>query len=149
MEPTGTLTVELEHTLYRDPTMLLVAVDSQGNHVPQAITIEWPCKYDYFFAPAPEACPADEAYSGWAAERPFENGRMIWLEEVRPLGRSVILVFYNDGRYERYQARMGPRWTLGEIFTIIVEPLDKAIVQFAVNSRHRAIVETEKPWSQK
>ncbi|MBE9508772.1 MAG: hypothetical protein IMY86_12075, partial [Chloroflexi bacterium] len=80
--PNGTHTVELAGTLYRNPEMALMAYDAGGDHVSESVTVEWACEYEYFFAPAPAACPRYAASDTWAAEQPFEHGRMIWLEEV-------------------------------------------------------------------
>jgi hypothetical protein len=104
--PDGTYEVELEGTGYNNPQMILIAYDGLGNEVSETIRAEWPCEYDYFFDPAPEACPLYEPSETWAAEQPFENGRMVWLEEVRGetfVTQRQVLVFYNDGKYEQYQ----------------------------------------------
>jgi hypothetical protein len=106
VEPDGTLTVELESTGYRNPSMTLVAYDALDNQVAQTVRADWECQYAYFFESAPEACPLFEPSETWAAEQPFENGRMVWLEEVRDetsVTQRPILVFYNDGSYEQYQ----------------------------------------------
>jgi hypothetical protein len=104
--PSGTYEVGPETTGYRNPPMTLIAYDGLGNEVSETIRVEWPCQYEYFFDPAPEACPLYEPSATWAAEQPFENGRMVWLEEVRGetfVTQRQILVFYNDGKYEQYQ----------------------------------------------
>ncbi|MBN1813452.1 MAG: hypothetical protein JXA14_16565 [Anaerolineae bacterium] len=104
--PNGTYEVGPESTGYRNPQMTLSAYDSLGNAVSNTIWAEWPCEYAYFFEPAPAACPLYEPSATWAAEQPFENGRMAWLEEVRGetfVTQRQILVFYNDGKYEQYQ----------------------------------------------
>jgi hypothetical protein len=111
--PNGTYEVELESTGYNNPPMGLIAYDAWGNKVSETIRAEWPCEYAYFFDPAPEACPLYEPSATWAAEQPFENGRMVWLEEVRGetfVTQRQILVFYNDGKYEQYQ----DTWTEGQ-----------------------------------
>jgi len=110
--PNGTLTVELAGTFYRNPPMTLMAYDAAGNHVFESVTVEWACEYEYFFAPAPAACPRYEASDTWAAEQPFEHGRMIWLEEVHGEDFTLqrfILVLYDDGTYEHYEGT----WTEG------------------------------------
>jgi hypothetical protein len=104
--PSGTYEVGPETTGYRNPPMTLIAYDSLGNEVSETIQADWPCEYAYFFEPAPEACPLYDPSETWAAEQPFENGRMVWLEEVRGetfVTQRQILVFYNDGKYEQYQ----------------------------------------------
>jgi hypothetical protein len=105
LPPNGTHTVELAGTLFRDPQASLSAFDADENEVTTAVTIAWPCTYTYFFTPEPQACPTQAPIAATATEQPFENGRMIWLEEVRaeePLLERVIFVFYNDGRFDRF-----------------------------------------------
>jgi hypothetical protein len=104
--PNGTHTVELAGTLYRDPGMALMAYDAGGDYVSESVTIEWACEYEHFFAPAPATCPRYEASETWAAEQPFEHGRMIWLEEVHGADyvlQRFILVFYDDGTYDYFE----------------------------------------------
>ncbi|MCX7680518.1 MAG: NBR1-Ig-like domain-containing protein [Anaerolineae bacterium] len=109
----GMLTVDVEMTYYRDPAMTLVAKDIAGNEVRASAVVPWACQYAYFFATTERACPAYEASTTWAAEQPFEHGRMIWLQEVRAGStayQKMILVFFNNGRFERYQ----DTWTEAE-----------------------------------
>jgi hypothetical protein len=104
--PNGTHTVELEGTLYRNPEMALMAYDAGGDYVSESVMVEWACEYDYFFAPAPAACPRYSASETWAAEQPFEHGRMIWLEEVQGADyvlQRFILVLYDDGTYAYFE----------------------------------------------
>lgn len=79
----GTLTVDIGMTYYRNPKMTLVAWDAAGNEVRASVEVPWACQYSYFFATTERTCPAYEASTTWAAEEPFERGRMIWLQEVR------------------------------------------------------------------
>jgi hypothetical protein len=86
--------------------MTLMAYDAGGDHVSESVTVEWACEHEYFFSPSPEACPRSEASETWAAEQPFEHGRMIWLEEVHGADYSLerfILVLYEDGTYDYYE----------------------------------------------
>ena len=114
----GTLTVELYTTNYRNPDMTLIAYNEGDNQtardsVSQTITIEWPCQIDYFFTPAPDACPAGVAVSTWAAEQVFEHGRMLWLQEIRDREyREVnrLYVLYENGRWQWYP----DTWTLDQ-----------------------------------
>jgi hypothetical protein len=104
--PSGTREIEMESSGYNNPLMILIAYDNLGNDVSQTIYADWPCKYAYFFEPAPGACPIYEPSETWAAEQAFENGRMIWLEEIHGetfVTQRQILVLYNDGKYEQYQ----------------------------------------------
>lgn len=108
----GTLTVDIETTYYRDPAMTLVAKDAAGNEVRSSVVVPWACQYSYFFPTTEQACPY-EASTTWAAEETFEHGRMIWLQEVRAGSttyQKIILVFFDNGRFERYQ----DTWTEAE-----------------------------------
>ena len=106
----GTLIVVLPSTKYRDPPMTLMAQYESDDPtiaqvVSRTITIEWECQYAYFFAPVPAACPVDEAVSTWAAEQVFENGRMLWLQEIRSGGftsEDLLFVLFDDGRWQWY-----------------------------------------------
>ena len=112
---TGTLTVEIATTLYRDPSITLQAYTEGGycsvpdappdspNHVSQSVAITWPCDQDYFFSPAPQRCPLGPAVNAAAAEQLFENGRMIWLESV-----DEILVFYNNEQFQLFENTWQP-----------------------------------------
>jgi hypothetical protein len=111
--PDGSLTAELQVTYYRDPDMTLMLYDAAGNSVSQSLVVPWPCRYPYFFPTDIVTCPAYEASATWAAEQRFEHGRMIWLQEVHGGGTTytgVIIVLYDDGRYEKYQ----DTWAEGE-----------------------------------
>lgn len=102
----GTLTVEIESTLYRDPDFTLQAYVADGycslpdappdslNYVSQSISIPWACDVDYFFSPGLRRCPLGPAVTSSAAEQLFENGRLIWLE-----ASNTILVFYDNGQF--------------------------------------------------
>jgi len=107
--PSGTLTVELTETFYADPPMTLIAYDDKGEQVRQSIKIGWPCRYEYFFSPPPEACPLHEAVFAAAAEQTFEQGRMIWLERIYGQ-ENLILVLHDDGQLDRFD----DTWTPGE-----------------------------------
>jgi hypothetical protein len=111
--PNGTHAVELEWTGYDNPPMTLIAYDSLDNQVIETIQAEWACKYTYFFETSLGICPLYEPSATWAAEQPFQNGRMIWLEEVSGdsfVLQRQILVLYNDGQYAQYE----DTWTEGQ-----------------------------------
>jgi hypothetical protein len=107
----GTLTVELEATTYRDPAMTLTAFDARGNDVSRSITVDWACAYGYFFEPPPLACPVFDATFGDAANQFFENGRMVWLKQIRngeSLIENVILVLYDNGQFQQFDDTWAP-----------------------------------------
>lgn len=106
VSPNGTHVAELTTTYYSNPMMTLVAYDSADNQVSQAVQVEWPCTYTYFFETSFTACPLYEASNTWAAEQAFEHGRMIWLEEISGEDftlQKVLLVFFADGKYAQFQ----------------------------------------------
>ncbi|MBN1978782.1 MAG: hypothetical protein JW918_15400 [Anaerolineae bacterium] len=107
--PNGSLVKDLAFTYYRNPSMTLVARDDAGHTVSKSVIVEWACEHDYFFSTDIARCPAGEASASWAAEQPFEHGRMIWLEDVGALAQ-VILVLYDDGQFALYE----DTWTEGQ-----------------------------------
>jgi len=109
--PNGSLVKELTFTYYRNPSMTLVAQDGAGHTVSESVTVEWACKYDYFFSADIARCPAGEASTSWAAEQPFEHGRMIWLEDVGSGALTrIIFVLYDDGKFALFE----DTWTEGQ-----------------------------------
>lgn len=109
----GTHTADVTDTYYPNPAMTLYASDGAGGEVSQSVTVDWPCKYSYFFSPAPTLCPAYEVTTTPAAEETFEHGRMIWLSEMRfpPVtAASQVLVLYDDGQWAQYD----DTWAEGE-----------------------------------
>lgn len=107
--PNGSLVKDLTFTYYRNPSMTLTARDGAGHTVSKSVNVAWACEHDYFFTTDIARCPAGEASASWAAEQPFEHGRMIWLEDVGVLAR-VILVLYDDGQF----AMFDDTWTEGD-----------------------------------
>jgi hypothetical protein len=107
----GTLTVDLSGTNFRDPVFTLEVSDkAPPGPPPQRIVtatapLAWPCMPDYFFTPLPRRCPLGPAGATAAAEQRFEGGRMIWLGTL-----DTIIVFYGDG----YWARFEDTWTEAE-----------------------------------
>jgi len=99
----GTFSVDVENDpQFPNPSMTLTVYDDKNNMVSTSTQVSWPCKYDYFFAPAPGASCPDAPVSASAAEQPFQFGRMMWLEKTSPTVGSRIFVLYNDGRLQEY-----------------------------------------------
>jgi len=102
--PSGTVTIDLPQTFVPYPTMVLVASDGQGHTARKELKADWPCRYGYFFANGP-GCPAGDPMTSQAGYQPFQNGRMVWLKELKN-GNTVtpnqIIVLYNDGRWARF-----------------------------------------------
>ncbi|MBI5650679.1 MAG: Ig-like domain-containing protein [Chloroflexi bacterium] len=105
VQANGTLVVEMKSTTYPNPQMTLTVYDAQNNQVSKSVQIAWACAHTYFFAPAPGTCPQSAAASTPAAEQAFQNGRMIWLKELRVgdvVSANVILVLFSDGSFNRF-----------------------------------------------
>ena len=123
VQTNGTLVVELKNSTYPNPQMTLTVYDAQNNPVSKSVQIAWTCAHDYFFAPAPGTCPQAAAATTPAAEQAFQNGRMVWLKELR-VGESaianVILVLFSDGSFNRFS----DTWVEGmlELDTSIAPP---------------------------
>lgn len=105
--PNGTTTFDLAGTNYRHPFVALIAYDGTGADVRETVTLDWPCRYRYFFEDAlpdpeiPDACPADAPLETTAAQQAFERGTMFWLQGIE--GQDVIYVLYDDGSWDRYE----------------------------------------------
>ena len=96
----GTLTVEVAESVYRNPDFVLEVTDGLSvspTVVSQTVQVEWACQYSYFFEPAPDLCPAGEAVQTRIAYQPFEHGHMVWRED-----QDDIYVFYEEGTWERF-----------------------------------------------
>lgn len=105
VQPNGTLTVELKDTVYPNPTMTLYVFDAKSVQVSKTISATWACAFNYFFAPAPGTCPDSAPLATAAAEETFQNGRMIWLKEIRAgqtVVANVIFAVYADGTWQRF-----------------------------------------------
>ncbi len=109
--PSGRLTIELTTTYYPDPPFILVVYDTvdpgqASEAIQAAIPFPWPCSHAFFFEPAPPSCPSDEPILSAAAEQPFENGVMIWLEAV-----DSVYVLYDDQNWQRFD----DTWAEGQL----------------------------------
>lgn len=103
LPPTGEMTIELTDSMVPDPLLTLQVFDvadvTTATSVSEAvISLQWPCSFSYFFEPAPEPCPAEDALAGPAAEQPFENGVMIWIDQLD----SVFVLTRQDQSWRRY-----------------------------------------------
>lgn len=114
----GTMTIELGQTLFRDPGISLTVSGPQnedgtpGEQASETITIPWECEHEYFFAPAPQRCPRDAAVSPAAAQQEFEGGRMIWLQ---PEHKIIVLFDHTIAGSDAPQMRVyDDTWVEGE-----------------------------------
>lgn len=127
----GTITIELENTLFRDPEISLSVFGPQtpdgtaGPQVTETIVIPWPCEHDYFFSPVPERCPRDAAAHLSAAQQRFEGGRMVWLQSE---GKILVLFDAAAAGFDESQLRVyEDTWTEREPESdpSIVPPADR------------------------
>jgi hypothetical protein len=119
----GNTTVVVDEDRRHDLRVGLVVSNDTGQTVYRSTTIHLRCPYTYFFEPAPTgwaSCPYRPPGFSWAAEQAFENGRMIWLQEIP--GEStrsgaaegpLIYVLYEDGRFPQWQ-RFEDTWVTGQ-----------------------------------
>jgi hypothetical protein len=119
----GSTTVVIDEDRRHDLHVALVVWNDAGETAYQSTAIRLRCPYAYFFEPAPTgwaSCPYRPPALSWAAEQPFERGRMIWLEGIP--GEStrsgdaegpLIYVLYEDGRFPQWQ-RFEDTWVEGQ-----------------------------------
>lgn len=114
----GTMTIELGQTLFRDPGVSLTVTGTQnedgtpGEQAIETITIPWACEHEYFFAPVPQRCARDGAVSPAAAQQEFEGGRMIWLQ---PENKIIVLFDHIVAGSDAPQMRVyDDTWAEGE-----------------------------------
>lgn len=112
VDPSGTTTMQLDGTLYRNPIATLTVKNEAGESAAADVTIEWPCQHSYFFLPEPATCPLGPPTVTDAAQQEFENGRMLWLAVIGgdTAVYKQILVLGNDGSWQLYD----DTWQEGE-----------------------------------
>lgn len=131
LPPNGTEVFQGD-AIYPNPGARLFAEDSEGKRVAEDLKVDWPCQHQYFFTaetetdcamPSPRrcSCPRHAAIVTQAAEQPFENGRMIWLQgtDDEPSYPDTIVVLYDhvvhEGTTNYYQAEVyEDTWTPDE-----------------------------------
>jgi hypothetical protein len=69
-----------------------LVIGEGSNEVTQRLTVPLACPIAWFFTPAPESCPVEDATSSGVVEQTFERGRMIYVAS-----ENRIYVLYNDG----------------------------------------------------
>ena len=93
LPPQGTLDLQVPDNYVESVKYYLGARDAGGELAKAYATIGIICSYDEYIAPR---CPLTQEHP-WAANEPFERGRMIWREDIRE-----IYILYDDGDYETY-----------------------------------------------
>jgi hypothetical protein len=109
VEPTGSL----EHTISpdrrnEDAFVLFLTNDAEGLVAQETFQIRLRCLDEWFFSPAPDICPRDEAIVTDGAEQHFEHGIMLWNR-----AQGVIYILFDDGQYPRWGAH-ADEWDEGD-----------------------------------
>ncbi|MBN2472290.1 MAG: hypothetical protein JXN59_16315, partial [Anaerolineae bacterium] len=97
VEPAGSLVVPTRRS-DRGLASYLLTVDNGEFYVEQLLEVPLLCAYEWFFAPAPVACPAARVTESTHIEQLFEGGRMIYVAE-----QDRVYVLFADG--------LAPAWT--------------------------------------
>lgn len=90
-----------DDTMVANPLVTLVVRGDSGNTASASRVLAWPCRYTFFFSPAPAVC-ADAAQTSAAAEQAFQYGRMLWVQQLAPGVGPLIYVMYSSGKYDVY-----------------------------------------------
>lgn len=97
VRPDGSLTVQTARG-DRGTAQFLLTADNGNFSAEQLLEIPLLCAHPWFFAPAPEACPAGPEADDVQIEQVFEGGRMIYLA-----AEDRVYVLFGDG--------LDPAWT--------------------------------------
>jgi hypothetical protein len=99
----GTQTgVVSDDALVSNPVVTLEVRNDSGNRASASLVLAWPCRYAFFFSPAPAVC-ADAGQTTAAAEQVFQYGRMLWVQQLGPDIGQLIYVLYSSGKYDVYR----------------------------------------------
>ena len=90
--PDGSLPVRTRSSDRGDLNFVL-GVGEEELYSELGLTIPIRCPIEWFFIPAPEDCPAEEAEQTRITEQPFERGRMLYVEND-----NLVYVLFNDGQ---------------------------------------------------
>jgi hypothetical protein len=110
VEPTGSLQYTISPDRRNEDTFVLFLTnDVEGLVAQETVRIELRCPDEWFFSPAPDICPRDEAIATEGAEEHFEHGVMLWNQAQR-----IIYVLFDDGGYPRWRA-YADEWEDGDL----------------------------------
>ncbi|HEX2622757.1 MAG TPA: hypothetical protein VHL11_21510, partial [Phototrophicaceae bacterium] len=90
--PDGRQTINISAN-ERGKVDFVLIVGEGAQEAQQVVSIPISCPIIWFFAPAPEDCPSDEAQNTEIIEQDFERGRMVYLGES-----NRVYALFNDGR---------------------------------------------------
>lgn len=107
VEPQGTFDYDIAPQERNRTSFVLAASDPADNYVQEGLSITLRCPDEWFFAGAPDICPAAAALNSPAAEQHFEGGTMIWVQV-----EDRIYVLFDSGQYAWQAYR--DEWDPGE-----------------------------------
>lgn len=93
--PAGSLPYTIPAERRNQETLALLVYDDDSGVTRATLTIRLRCPDEWFFAPAPDICPAGPPVFGDGAEQPFEGGTMLW---NRAEGLIYVLFDHTDSR---------------------------------------------------
>jgi hypothetical protein len=92
VEPEGTFLYDIPLEERNRVDFILAATDPAGHLAQQRVSLALRCLDDWFFADAPDICPAGAPLVSPAAEQHFEGGIMLWVE-----AETRIYVLFDSG----------------------------------------------------
>lgn len=116
--PTGSMTYTIPPEYRHHIDFMLFASNPAGYWVSASLSVTLTCPDNWFFAPAPDECPAGPPLISAGAEQPFEHGLMLWVE-----AQDLIYVLYDDDGIPDYQIFVDD-WDEGDLIsdTTIIAP---------------------------
>jgi LysM repeat protein len=147
VESAGELIVDVDGTLFADPTMTLRVVnDVSGREAMATAIVSWACYHQYFFQPGASYCPRDAALVTEGAYQPFEGGFMIWLPRPE-LTAPSIYVFTHGGQLSLYPDTMPAEASQGVAEETPPEGLFEPVGGFGKVWREHALVRETLGWA--
>jgi hypothetical protein len=99
VEVDGLFEYEIDVSERNHTDFLLIVSDDEGRTAQASLSIALRCPDTWFFASAPDECPASPALVSDGAEQHFEHGVMIWV-----MDQDAIYVLFDDGQ--------SPTWSI-------------------------------------
>jgi hypothetical protein len=96
--PDGSLTVPTKRS-DRGQVDFVLSVGEGALITEQTLSIPLACPITWFFSPALETCPKEDAQPTTLIDEPFERGRMLYVE-----ARNTVYALFNDGKQPAWVA---------------------------------------------
>jgi hypothetical protein len=106
--PTGTMTYTINSAARNQTDFLMFAGNGGDQWASASIHIVLTCPDTWFFAPAPDICPAATALVSAGAEQHFEHGVMLWVE-----AQDMIYVLFDDDQSTTAWGAFTDEWEEG------------------------------------